>query len=255
MLGRVCVGTQRLNGTARQAVVEPTDQAGATMQGNARVPVGPASASRATDLWLRTYFRIVSLAILLLVLIAFSDNLFTDIGQPSNKNPVLVVHGLFALAWTLLFFLQAALVGSRNLTMHRSLGAATFAVALGVVISTLWLFVVVWTGWDAMPFHVKANRMLLPAFAIAVALALHWRRKAHLHKRLILIATLYMLLPVNDRAAAHLGIDVYVFNIVVWNALWLSLLAYDKLTTGRLQPVSLAGFALFYAIWMAAVLL
>jgi hypothetical protein len=30
---------------------------------------------------------------------AFSDNLFTNIGQPSNRDPKFIIHGLFGLAW------------------------------------------------------------------------------------------------------------------------------------------------------------
>jgi hypothetical protein len=225
------------------------------MQSNVDVAATAASSSSWAASWRRNYFSSVSLAILLFVLIAFSDNLFTDIGQESNRNPVLVVHGLFALAWVLLFFVQAMLIRSRAVVSHRNLGVLTGAIAVGVFLSTAWLFVVVWKGWDAMPFHVKANRMFLPAFAIAVALAVRWRKVPDLHKRLILIATLFTLLPVNDRASDHLAINPYIFNAVVWNAFWLSLLAYDKVTTGRVQRVTWGGLLAFYAIWIMAVLL
>jgi hypothetical protein len=33
------------------------------------------------------YFSIVSTLLLLLSIVAFSDNLFTDVGQPSNRDP------------------------------------------------------------------------------------------------------------------------------------------------------------------------
>jgi hypothetical protein len=41
------------------------------------------------------YFSIVSVLLLFLSVVAFSDNLFTDVGQPSNRDPKLIVHGLF----------------------------------------------------------------------------------------------------------------------------------------------------------------
>jgi hypothetical protein len=44
------------------------------------------------------YFSIISVLMLSLSIIAFSDNLFTDLGQPSNSDPKFIVHGLFGLA-------------------------------------------------------------------------------------------------------------------------------------------------------------
>lgn len=214
--------------------ISPNPSTGDSMQSTVAVAASAPGSSPWAASWRRNYFPAVSLAVLVLVLIAFSDNLFTDIWQESNRNPVLVVHGLFALAWVLLFFVQAVLIRSRAVVNHQKLGVVAGAIAVGVVLSTAWLFVVVWKGWDAMPFHVKANRMLLPAFAIAVALAVRWRKVPALHKRMILIATLFTLLPANDRASDHLAMNPYMFNIVVWNAFWLSLFAYDKITMGRI---------------------
>jgi hypothetical protein len=39
----------------------------------------------ATSTW-GAYFSVISLVLLLLSLVAFSDNLFTNVGQPSNRN-------------------------------------------------------------------------------------------------------------------------------------------------------------------------
>ena len=96
------------------------------------------------------YFSIVSVLMLFLGVVAFSDNLFTDIGQPSNRDPKFIVHGVFGLTWYVLLATQANLVRVRNLRLHRRLGIATFVVAIGVTLSTLYLFVVLWKGWANM---------------------------------------------------------------------------------------------------------
>ena len=96
------------------------------------------------------YFTVTAALMLVLSVVAFSDNLFTDIGQASNRDPKMVVHGLFGLAWYVLLLVQANLVRVRNLALHRKLGAATLVVALGVALSTLYLFVVLWKGWANM---------------------------------------------------------------------------------------------------------
>lgn len=71
----------------------------------------------------------------------------------------------------------------------------------------------------------------------------------------MLLATIFTLQPVLDRAAGRLDLNVYVFNVLVWNALFVSLFAYDRITTRQWQRVTIAGLAFFYATWVAAVLL
>ena len=77
------------------------------------------------------YFAITSGLLLFLSLAAFSDNLLTDVGQPSNRDPKFVVHGLFGLAWYVLLVVQANLGRTRQWRLHRRLGVAAFVVALG----------------------------------------------------------------------------------------------------------------------------
>jgi hypothetical protein len=218
-------------------------------------PSDPASGFLAAESWRRWYFPVVSISILLLSLIAFGDNLFTDIGQPSNSQPHFVIHGVFCLAWMTLLVVQSLLVSQRRLATHRRMGTVGSIIALGVIASTLWLFVMVWKGWDAMPFFVKANRILSAAFVVAVGLAIYWRRRPLLHRRLMLLATIFTLQPVLDRAADHLALNTYVFSVLVWNALFLSLFAYDRITTRQWQRVTIAGVTFFYTTWVAAVLL
>lgn len=72
------------------------------------------------------YFSSISVVLLLLGIVAFSDNLFTDFSQPSNSDPKLIVHGLFGLAWYVLLATQANLIRVRNVKVHKKLGMATF---------------------------------------------------------------------------------------------------------------------------------
>lgn len=148
----------------------------------------------------RWYFPVASGLLLALTLLGFSDNLFTDVGQRSNADPMFIAHGLFCLAWMALLTVQSNLVGRGNIRLHRSLGIAGMLVAVGVVLSTLWVFVAVWKGWDAMQIVGKANRVLLPSYALFVLLGFLNRRRPDRHKRLIFIASLYMMEPVLSRA-------------------------------------------------------
>lgn len=82
-----------------------------------------------------SYYTLTAL-MLALGLVAFSDNFLTDIGQPSNQQPSMVIHGLFALAWMILLVVQANHVRKDNLSALRRLGPFVFAVGAGMVIPT-----------------------------------------------------------------------------------------------------------------------
>lgn len=223
------------------------------------------SARIVPRLW-NGYFTVVSALILALTLVGFSDNLLTDVGQPSNSDPKFVVHGLFCLAWVVLFFVQAALVRANNHRLHRKLGIAGMLLAVGVALSTIYVFVTIWKGWDAMGFTAKANRILLPSFAVLVLMAWINRKRADWHKRLIYVATIFMLEPVLSRAYDPLviswmeplfpeftkslgGLDFYLHIIAIKDGFFLSLFVYDWTSVRRIHPVTLAGFVWFHAIW------
>lgn len=211
----------------------------------------------------RHYFPVASILLLALTVLGFSDNLFTNVGQKSNADPKFIVHGLFCLAWMILLAVQANLVGRGNVRLHRTLGMAGMGVAAGVVLSTLWVFVAVWKGWDAMQVVGKANRVLLPGFAVLVTLGFLNRARPDRHKRLIFVASLYMMEPVLSRAFDPFDpiLDLFtedqvdrawwVFFVGVWNALFLSLIAYDWATLRRIHPVTAGGYAWFCAVWSA----
>lgn len=213
------------------------------------------------------YFPVVSVLMLALSIVAFSDNLFTDVGQPSNHDPKFIVHGLFGLVWYVLLATQANLVRVRNLRLHRKLGIATFVVAIGVTLSTLYLFVVLWKGWANMPPDVRANRLLLPGYALCLILAWQWRAQSDWHKRLIFVGTFFMLTPVLDRDYDRLimswakplfpslytqqvdEIGFLVFRWGSWIAFFVSLVLYDwKTLPRRVHPVTLAGCVWFVLV-------
>lgn len=207
------------------------------------------------------YFSVISGIVLFLSLWGFSDNLFWKVDQPSNSDPKFVIHGLFCLAWMVAFFVQSTLIRKGDVRTHRKVGTWGLIAALGVAISTIYIFVVVWRGWDTMAIYIQANRILLPSYAVLLMLAYRYRSRPDWHKRLVCIATLFMLEPVLSRAFDPIDpwlLDYtdeqvdgwwWIFFLVTWNGLVLSLFAYDWSTLRRIHPVTIAGVAWFYAIW------
>lgn len=214
-----------------------------------------------------SYFSVVSALLLFLSVVAFSDNLFTDVGQPSNSDPKFIVHGLFGLAWYVLLAVQANLVRVRNVKRHMQLGIASFLVAIGVTLSTLYIFIVVWKGWDQMSIEVRANRLFLAGFATCLVLAWQRRRQPDWHKRLIVTGTFFMQGPVLSRAYDPLIVSwmeplfpvftarvdeagFLLFFCGLWIGFFVSLALYDWKTLRRIHAVTVAGVAWFVLTWL-----
>ena len=116
--------------------------------------------------------------------------------------------------------------------------------------------------------EVRANRLLLPGYALCIFLAWHKRGQSDWHKRLIFIGTFFMLAPVIDRVYDPLivswaepllsslytkqvdEIGYLVFRWGSWAGFFVSLMHYDWRTIRRVHAVTLAGSA-----WLALVVL
>lgn len=212
--------------------------------------------------YVRWHFPVGCALLLGLSLIAFWDNLVSDVSQPSNSNPAMIVHGLFLLAWVILLHAQALLPRLGRTDLHRRMGPYVFLIALGVVVSTVWLFVAVWKGWAAVRPEVLANRILLPSFALCLAAAYRLRRQAEWHKRLVYCGTLLLSEPVLARTFDPLvvpmlppmapGADMplfYAYMILVWTAFFAALLIYDRLRQARFHPVSIGSLTWVYLVY------
>lgn len=202
----------------------------------------------------KNYFFVASLLMLLLSVVGFSDNLFYDVHQKSNSDPKYIIHGIFCLSWFVILVIQTGFIRAGNYRMHIRLGLAGMLVAIGVFISTVYIFAVLYKGWDLMPFYVKANRLFMPGFALFTLLGYLNRKQPVRHKRYLFIGSFYMLGPVLDRVAGKFHIDpVEILHLIIWNLLFFFLFYYDWLQVKKIHMVSIAGFVLFYLIWIIAI--
>jgi hypothetical protein len=191
-------------------------------------------------------------------LVGFWDNLYSNIGQSSNSDPKFIVHGLLCGAWMFLLFAQASLISAGNVRLHRTLGVAGMLIALGVTLSTIWVFIAVWKGWLHMGQEAKANRILLPSYSVFVTIAFINRKRIDWHRRLMYTGTLFMLGPILARCFDPLVVPFLVgwsepeiesaflpIFFSVWLAFFLSLFAYDAVTLKRAHTVTLVALAWF----------
>jgi len=146
--------------------------------------------------FLRRYFYFgMSLLIAVVVVYGFSHTIGRNLLHASPIPPfVLTIHAIVFPGWVLFFILQTALVRTRNVPLHRTLGWFGLAFGIGIVV----LGYITATGMDR--FLLEQHRRKTPAFliiqlmdlvtfAIPFALAIYWRRRPEFHRRLMLIAS------------------------------------------------------------------
>ena len=119
-----------------------------------------------------------------------NDNLF----HPAVPRPfILWIHASAFAGWVIFFIGQSALVRVRKVGWHRSLGwfgagLATVMVPLGVATA------IIMARFDTVQLHQSGADAFLSipfydmiAFGVCIALAIYWRTKPELHRRLIFL--------------------------------------------------------------------
>jgi hypothetical protein len=160
------------------------------------------------------------------------------------------LHGLIATVWIALHYTQARLVAAHRIDIHRRLGifAACVAVLLAVQAVSMGI-------GNAAAGHAPAGRdplqfLSVPLgtttmFMLFVGSALALRHKREWHKRLMLLATMTLLVPamgrLDSQVMAPLGLPRLVlapavtFGFVAWA--WI----HDWRQVGRVHPAYIVG--------------
>jgi hypothetical protein len=202
--------------------------------------------------FLRQYFYLcMSLLIAVVVVYGFSHTIGHNLLHASPLPPfVLTIHAIVFPGWVLFFILQSALVRSRNVRLHRTLGWFGVALAAGVLI----IGYLTATGMDR--FHLQGPNdtdtpafliiqlMDLFSFAIPFALAIYWRRRPEFHRRLMLIASsgltdaAWARFPLIPLAYSPAGVDLLVLLGIV----------RDLIVDRRVHKVYLYAFPLLIVV-------
>ena len=158
----------------------------------------------------RIFYTGMALAILLTVFAGFSRTYYLrPVFQADRLIPLLHVHGLIFTSWLALFLIQTGLVAAKRTRTHMSLGiAGGVLAALMVVIGTLTAIVRAKTAPAPAGFSSPLIFLTIPlvdmlVFAILISGAFYFRRRADIHKRLMLLATIGIL----PAAVARLPFD------------------------------------------------
>jgi hypothetical protein len=160
----------------------------------------------------RYFYFVMSLLLAAIVISGFRRTVNENLFHPAIPRPfILWIHASAFTAWVIFFISQSALVRVRKVSWHRSIGwfgagLATVMVPLGVTTA------IVMARFDTVQLHQSGADAFLSipfydmiALGVLIALAIYWRTKPELHRRLMFIATCGLM----DAAIARFD---YLFN-------------------------------------------
>ena len=226
--------------------------------GGTAVAIRSVSPGRRVDRWF--YIGMASATIITGVG-GFAPSLVDTTARNAPLTPLAAGHAIVFLAWLVVFLAQATLAATGRIVVHRRLGThAVFLAPALVVLGYITAITMARRGVDLSgDLHIKADPLLglvnplgdLLLFAILVAAGFWYRRRREIHKRLMLFATVGGLMPA---PLAHLighypSLNAVPPIILVPLALLLfASAAHDRVSLGRLHPISLWG-AVSIMVW------
>ncbi|MFZ1940622.1 MAG: hypothetical protein WBE56_07325 [Terracidiphilus sp.] len=158
------------------------------------------------------FYLFASLLFAAIVAWGFSYTVNQNLFHAAPPRPLLLwFHGAAFSSWVLFYIFQSVLVRTHNVKVHRLLGwfgagLASVMVVLGFVIA------VIMARFDWFTLHETGTDVFLSVpwgdmfeFGPLVALAILWRKKPQLHRRLLFIATCCLL-------DAPFGRNNYIFD-------------------------------------------
>ena len=171
----------------------------------------------------------------------------------------LYAHGAIGTAWFGLVLVQTLLIANRNVAIHRRLGWIGVALAATIMVSGMY------TSAHMVPRNVAlgltsaadiqlfttvtaADNASFVYFPTLVLLAVYFRRRADVHKRLMLIASIALLGPAAARIASWdpplsaIAVAVPLYGLLI------SLFVYDIVTRRRPHIATVLGVLFFIGV-------
>lgn len=205
----------------------------------------PRMPARVND---RRLYILAAIVTPLIVLAGFARTYYLKpfFGTPDLPSRIVHLHGIVMTAWVLLFITQVSLVATRRTRVHQRLGiAGGVLAALVVIVGILTALLAAARGQSPGPpalafLVVPLGDMLI--FSVLIGLALYFRRKLPVHKRLMLLAAINLLTPAIARIPLSFitnGGPLAFFGLT--DLVLLGFVADDTVKHRRLHPVFLWG--------------
>lgn len=197
----------------------------------------------------RAYFTGLALVSAIVIFIGFSSTYFLSrwLAPPGSPalGPLAHVHGAVFTSWVLLGVAQPALIAGGNRALHRRLGwaAAVLLPAMVVLAVALGIQTLRVAAHDPSvhftipPWLLFAlNLQSLPGLVALVGLAMAWRRRSVVHKRLMALSWGLLTAPAVGRILIHHHLPV-LYAMAAMPVVMLSGIVFDLVTRRRIHPV------------------
>jgi len=207
---------------------------------------GPAMPTVITRNPHRLFFMAVGGVVLAIPLIGFAPTYYLKplFGTPELR-PLVQVHAALFTLWPVLVLAQVLLVRARRVDLHRALcWTAVVLVPLMVVTGALVIMGKARPTIEARAFIFTPllSLVLFPAF---VATAIRFRRDPATHKRLMILASVFVVGAGMTRILRFVGMagHGFLFEYVTYGLILFPCAIYDLVYLRRLHPATIWGGA------------
>jgi hypothetical protein len=205
----------------------------------------------------RAFYVALSLCMALIAVVGFWPTYFGPLVWGTLAQPLLIhVHAVVFTGWLALFAAQVVLAATRRIRWHLWLGKVGIAYGIALIVVGL-----VTTALRAAARPEGGERLLYIAsldmviFAAFFGMAIWYRRKPQLHKRLMIVAATTLLVAAVGRMTflppPPGGLPI---GFLLWSSPVLMAMIYDWRQKRLLYPVYIAGLAAFAVrVWSVPV--
>jgi hypothetical protein len=212
----------------------------------------------------RRFFAGMAFALAATAFVGFAPTYYL-VGLNDATTPVLTsrlhVHAGLSTVWMILLIVQTQLVAAGRRDIHKMLGFAGVAVAVGIIVTGIIVALAaerrVHTLENADTLADPYVFLMFPMmsvglFAIFILLAICKRNRPDAHKRLMMLGTISLITPALARMVNMtlkgfelVGLPGVVGAVLLLNVFIAAIAIRDIRTRGRLHPVTLWGGGLF----------
>lgn len=198
------------------------------------------------------FFALMALVLIVIVAVGFTPSFYAPgafgTAEAARRNvgapAYIFAHGILMTIWYLLFFAQALLIANAREPIHRRLGVIGVIVATAIVPLNAFVNVRAVSRSGLEPLPVLGNFATILLYAILVTVAIRYRHKPGVHKRLMLVASITLTSPALARwpgAESAVPLSVVIPQLVLLAAL----AAYDFATRRRVHRATGWGIAAY----------